>query len=75
MMKADYDELHLALARNATGAHAHIAHKADYYLYKLIDKPNARFSNCSQDAFISKVRRALGLGEWDELSDIMGRWW
>ena len=74
MTRQDYDELKLALERNATGAHAHTANKAEFYLYKLIDKPTARFSNCTQDEFISAVRRALGLGNWDALSTLMARW-
>lgn len=75
MNKQECDELQLALERHASGAHSHSAAKAQYYLRQLVDKPKARFSNCSQEEFASAVRHALVFGKWKELSDIMRGWW
>ena len=75
MTAIDCNEVCLALARHASGAHAHTVGKAEFYLKRLVDKPTARFSNCTQDEFISSVRAALHSDKWQELSDLMGRWW
>lgn len=74
MTRYECDELCLALQRNYSGAHAHTASKAAFYLRRLADKPNARFSNCTQDKFISTVRHALALNEWQQLRELMGGW-
>lgn len=71
---ADVQVLRVALARS-NGAHAHTAGKADFYLSRIADKPNARFSNCSADDFVAAVRAALYQDKWRELSGLMGRWW
>lgn len=74
MDRIECDELCLALERNGA-SHVHTAGKAQMYLRALIGKPKAKFSNCTQEQFISAVRQALALGKWHELSDLMGGWW
>lgn len=74
MTRDEFDNLSIQLGKTA-GAHAHTLGKAKFYMEKLIDKPNAKFSNCTQEEFLDRVRGAAYRGEWAELSDIMGRWW
>jgi hypothetical protein len=75
MDRTEYEQLRVALAKHYDAAHAHTASKAEFYLAKLIDKPNARFSNCTQEEFLHAVRAALHSDKWKELGDLMGRWW
>ena len=68
-------ELSKQLQIHATGANAHTAGKAAFYLGKIENKPKAKFSNCTREAFIDAVREALYHSKWKELSDLMRRWW
>ena len=69
------EELMKQLQIHATGANAHTAGKARSYLNALKDKPKAKFSNCTRETFIDAVRGALYHNKWEELNDLMRRWW
>ena len=58
-----------------TGANAHTAGKASFYLGCLKDRPKAGFSTCSREQFLALVRAAVFQDQWKELSDAMARWW
>lgn len=73
--KAQALEFKRLLSLKATGANIHTAGKAMFYIDRIADKPNARFSNCSADDFVAAVREALWSDKWKELSALMGRWW
>jgi hypothetical protein len=74
-MEGELYTLCVKLQMTATGAHAHTASKAAFYLKQLDGKPKARFSNCTRDAFIGAVRQAVFSDKWKELSDLMSSWW
>lgn len=73
--QADYEELRIALERFTGGTHNHSAGKAEFYLYKIIDKPKAKFSNCTADEFIQAVRTTVYSNDWKPLENLMSRWW
>lgn len=74
-MSADLESLQVQLAKITTGANAHTAGKAIFYLKAMSEKSKAKFSNCSREDFISAVRGAAYRNEWQKLSDLMARWW
>lgn len=71
----DGEALVVQLQKNADAAHAHTAGKAQFYLRRVADKPDARFSNCTADEFVQHVRNAAYRGEWEPLSKVMAGWW
>lgn len=75
LSSVDAELLVMQLQRYATGANAHTAGKAQFYLRRIAGKPNAAFSTCTADEFVAAVRNAVNGGNWNELSNVMRRWW